>query len=465
MIVAGQDNKVLTCFIGVVDPTKFTSVVPGAAATVTSADIPNFSLNIPQGATLFGLDGQPVTKINVRQVPVDRLPIRPIPDGINTRSVYLYYFFRPGGANPTTPIPVTMNNDIDALPGEKVEMWYYDESTTPDPNSNQWRLMGMGTVTPDGKSVVSDAGVGIPKFCCGATLLNRGSGGGGGGGGPPPCTGGGGPPPGPPPTSHPVDLASGNALVFAPRPFGMSSLMPVNLNCRYRSTDPRVGLFGRGMSFTYDWFAEVVGSDAVRVVDPGGFQYLLSREADGIFRSRTGRSLAIEMEVTPTATGRTLKMADKTQYEFDGRGRLTAVVDPSGNRTTLQLDFIGYPVSVTDSTGGVYRFDRVGLPPLITRITDPQGRFIEFAYTAKFLTSYKDQGGGVTTFEYDGNGRITKKTDPRGGVETIEYDSAGRAVKETLPGGGVKQFAYDVVGQIGGTAWAIWFSKSMRSGA
>jgi hypothetical protein len=69
MIVGGQDNKVLTSYIQKVDPTKFTNVVPGAAATVTNPDIPNFSLNIPQGATLIGWDGQPITKINVRQVP------------------------------------------------------------------------------------------------------------------------------------------------------------------------------------------------------------------------------------------------------------------------------------------------------------------------------------------------------------------------------------------------------------
>lgn len=173
---------------------------------------------------------------------------------------------------------------------------------------------------------------------------------------------------------------------------------------------------------------------------------MLSREADGVFRARNGRALAIEMEVTPTPTGRTLKLADKTQYEFDPRGRLTAVVDPNGNRITLQLDFLGYPVSLTDSTGAIYRFDRVGQPPLITRITDPQGRFIEFTYSGDRLASYKDQGGGITAFEYGPGGQISKKTDPRGAVEQIEYDAAGHAIKETLPEGGVQQFAYSVAG-------------------
>jgi RHS repeat-associated protein len=437
MIVAGQDNKVLTSFIQAVDPTLFTAIVPGAAATVTNPNIPNYALNIPAGATLIGWDGTPITQVSVRQVPVDRLPIKPLPAGLAPKSVYLYYFFREGGANPTQPIPVTMTNDQDALPGEPVDLYYYDESATPDPNSNQWRLMGTGTVSPDGKSVVSDPGVGIPKFCCGASAWMRRIGtflGGLGGSG---CG---------PGSPNPVDLASGNAQGFRPRPFGLSSLMPVNLNCQYRSTDPRVGMFGVGMSFTYDWFAAVVGADAVQVTNPAGVQFMLSREADGAFRAHNGRSAAIEMEVTPTATGRTLKLADKTSYEFDFGGRLTAVVDANGNRTTFQNDALGFPAKVTDAAGQVYTLDVGGRPELIRKITDPQGRFVSFTYdSTNHLTSYTDQGGGVTSFEYNANGRISKKTDPRGGVETFQYDVLNRVTQETLPDGSVEQFAYNAV--------------------
>jgi RHS repeat-associated protein len=444
MIVAGQDNKVLTSFIQAVDPTKFTTVTPGAAASVTNADLPNFSLNIPAGATLVGWDGTPITKINVRTVTPDRLPIRPIPDGLAPKTVYLYYFFREGGATPTQPIPVTMANDQDALPGEQVDLYYYDESATPDPNSNQWRTMGTGTVTPDGKSVVSDPGVGIPKFCCGASFWIRKvlgiTGGQGGNGGRVPCF---------PPqkrSDRPVDLASGNALVFEPRRFGLSRLMPINLNCQYRSTDARQGMFGVGMSFTYDWFAPVVGTDAVQVTNPAGVSFTLSREADGVFRAHSGRSAGIEMEVTPTPTGRTLKLADKTSYEFDFSGFLIAAVDQSGNRTTFQNNGFGFPEKVTDAAGQVYTIDVSGKPELVHRITDPQGRFVTFTYDASSrLTAYTDQGGGVTSFEYGPNSRISKKTDPRGGIEAFEYDSLNRVTKETMPDGSVEQFSYSAV--------------------
>ncbi|MFN7085509.1 MAG: IPT/TIG domain-containing protein, partial [Burkholderiales bacterium] len=438
LIVAGQDNKVLTSFIGKVDPSKFTNIVPGQTASVTTLDIANFSLNIPQGATLIGWDGQPIDKINVRTVSVDRLPIRPIPEGVETRSVYLYYFFREGGANPTQPIPVTMANDIDALPGEQVTLWYYDESPTPDANSNQWRVMGLGTVSADGKTIVSNPGVGIPKFCCGASFIQRGAGGNTGGNAGNGCG---------PQSPNPVDLGSGNAMVFRPRPFGISKLMSVDPNCQYRSTDVRVGLFGRGMNFTYDWFAETAGTEAVRVTNPQGAQFMLSREVDGVFRARSGRSAAIEMEVTPTATGRTLRLADGTQYEFDTRGRLTAIKDLAGNRTTFQLSAQGFPQSMTDASGKVYQFQTTGAPPIVTRITDPAGRFVQFDYDAsRRLIRYTDQGGGVTQLEYDAANRISRMTDPRGAVKTIEYDAAGRAVREVLPENAEERYAYTAAG-------------------
>jgi len=439
MILAGQDNKVLTSYIGRVDATRFTAIVPGQAATVTDPDLPNFSLNIQSGQTIIGWDNQPVDKINVRKVPVDRLPIRPIPDGVETRSVYLFYFFREGGGEPTTPIPVTMANDIEALPGEQVTLHYYDESPNPDPNSNQWRVMGTGTVSQDGKTIVSDAGVGIPRFCCGAVFPGRSGGGNTGNNGGNGCGA---------QSPNPVDLASGNALVFRPRPFGISKFMALDLNCSYRSTDPRQGLFGRGFTFTYDWFAEQVGL-AVRVTNPQGVQYLLSLESDGIYRARSGRSGAIQMQVTPTATGRTLRMADGTRYEFNAPGRLQAITDVAGNRTTFEVDALGFPFSMTDPAGKVYEFQVsvAGALTRITRITDPAGRFIQFNYdSSRRLISYLDQGGGLTQFGYDGAGRINQVTDPRNAVKTIEYDAAGRAIREVLPENAEERYSYTAVG-------------------
>lgn len=444
MIEAGKDNVVLNSYIQAVDSSKYTTIVPGQKATVTVDELPGYSLNIPQGATLYGWDGTPVTKVNVRTVSVDRLPIRPLPAGVDAKIVYLYYFFREGGANPTEPIPVNMINDQGLLPGEKANMWYYDESTTPDPNSNQWRLMGQGTVSDDGNSIVSDPGVGIPKFCCGATAAspvpgNEPAGGNGGDGdGPQSC--------------HPVDLASGNNLAFQMRGFGIRGLAPINISCSYRSTNARIGAFGRGVTFTYDWFVQAAGS-AVRVTTPDGIQYLLSQGTDGIYRANQGRAGALGWEVRSTSSGRTLKFTDGAEMDFNGTGLLIEARDSNKNRTVFQRSSNGAITNITDAGGHVYRFDTTSVTigrtiyTLVTKITDVLGRFIGFSYDNQLrMVSQTDVAGQPTTYTYDAASRIASKTEPNGGTKQFFYDAVGRTIKETLADGSEIRYDYAAVG-------------------
>ncbi|MBI3917159.1 MAG: hypothetical protein HY322_09140 [Betaproteobacteria bacterium] len=66
---------------------------------------------------------------------------------------------------------------------------------------------------------------------------------------------------------------------------------------------------------------------------------------------------------------------------------------------------------LTDAAGKVYLFTRqTGTPPLITRITDPARRFVEFGYDAsRRMISYKDQGGGVTALHQSVYRRIPRR--------------------------------------------------------
>lgn len=439
MVQANQDNLALTTYLTGIDPTKFTRITPGAETHVTNPEIPNYELRIPQGAVLYGWDGTPIDKVNVRIVPVDRLPIKPLPAGVNAKSVYLYYFFREGGANPTRPIPVTMNNDLDALPGEKVDLWYYDESPTPDPNSNQWRIMGTGTVTADGKSIVSDPGVGIPKFCCGATTASNPA--------PPP------PPPDCPKAGNPVSLSSGAATVFEEKSFGIQGgKFPVSLSCGYSSVNPTIGFFGRGTYFNYDWRVQQ-SAQAITVISPNGTRYNLSQGTDGVYRMQTGRSNGLGMEARITSGSVVLTRKNGTVYEFDTRGFLTAQQDPSGNRITIARDSNNYATSLTDANGRTYSVatTRISIGRTIytvaTQITDPLGRTQKYTYdTQARLLSVTDTLNQSTGYSYDSLGRIFQKTDARGAITQYEYDSAGRTIKEILPDNSIYQFAYTVVG-------------------
>lgn len=64
----------------------------------------------------------------MRRVPIDRIPVPPIPTGMFGTAAYMDYFGKPGGGTPSEPIPVTLPNDLDLPPGAQAELWYFDEA-------------------------------------------------------------------------------------------------------------------------------------------------------------------------------------------------------------------------------------------------------------------------------------------------------------------------------------------------
>lgn len=66
------------------------------------------------------------------------------------------------GGIPLAPIPVKMPNDLGLEPGETTELWYFDG--VPMGGSGEWKVAGLGTVSADGKFIVTNPGQGIPRF-------------------------------------------------------------------------------------------------------------------------------------------------------------------------------------------------------------------------------------------------------------------------------------------------------------
>ncbi len=147
---------------------NFKEINPAKETLLTDPDFPGFELKIPKGVKITGWDKQPNSRISVRAVPPDRPPVKPLPPNAFARTA-ICYFNKIGGGTPDQPIPIKAPNDLGLLPGEKAVLWYYDESPNEGEAPNDWAIAGTGTVTPDGLYIVSDPGVGIPKFCCGAT--------------------------------------------------------------------------------------------------------------------------------------------------------------------------------------------------------------------------------------------------------------------------------------------------------
>ena len=142
---------------------NYIPIVPGAQTIVAPPDVPDFTMLIPAGTTITGWDGQPNVKVSITPVPVDRIPVTPPPTHLQMKQTYLFNFGKPGGGYPSRPIPVLAPNDLGGLPGQRADFWYFDESPTPDPNSNQWKKYGEGTVSADGRQIIPDPGVGQPS--------------------------------------------------------------------------------------------------------------------------------------------------------------------------------------------------------------------------------------------------------------------------------------------------------------
>lgn len=168
-----------------------------------------------------------------------------------------------------------------------------------------------------------------------------------------------------------------------------------------------------------------------------------------------------------------------TTNSYDGNGNIRITEDPLHNQTvTTYYDVVpavGFPKNVTDPTGAVTSFFPTGSRQIATE-TDALGHVTAYTYDnngnrlTQTVHRTKPDGSDetlVTTYEYDGNNRLTKTTFPDGtftrtvynsigkqaesydqlGRKTsYEYDDQGRLSKTTYPDLTFEQFTYDLEG-------------------
>ena len=151
---------------------KFTPIAnTSQPQVITDARFPGLEVRLPAGVTIIGYDGVAKNRIAVEKVDISDLPVPPPPTP--TGAAYQLYFGTPMGGIPSSPIPVTLPNDVGAEPGESVDVWFFDGS--PMARSGTWKIAGTAIVTPDGKSAAMLPGTGVPRFCgvCGLMCLGK----------------------------------------------------------------------------------------------------------------------------------------------------------------------------------------------------------------------------------------------------------------------------------------------------
>lgn len=140
-------------------------------------------------------------------------------------------------------------------------------------------------------------------------------------------------------------------------------------------------------------------------------------------------------------------LGSRTSFSYDEAYNLTSVTDPAGRTERITYDALNRAATVTDAGGGVWRseFDALGY---ITRQMDPRGGETRFEYSASQLNRMTNALGQEVEYSYDLQGNVTSFKDERGFVTAYEYDPRNRLIGQTDPTGAREAWVYDDFGSV-----------------
>jgi RHS repeat-associated protein len=144
---------------------------------------------------------------------------------------------------------------------------------------------------------------------------------------------------------------------------------------------------------------------------------------------------------------------DTTTYEYDGFYRLIEISYPDDSNEKFTYDKNSNVTSKKNRNGQTiyYEYDALNRLSVKNRSDDPN---ITFTYDiASRVVEVNDgrsvsEGGGITRYEYDRVGRLTKVTDPEGRIVIYEYDKRGLRTKVDVPGPPYLTYTYDALGRV-----------------
>jgi YD repeat-containing protein len=154
----------------------------------------------------------------------------------------------------------------------------------------------------------------------------------------------------------------------------------------YSSANPRTGFFGPGWAWSYGM--QVAPSDSgalVRADDGAVVEYRL-------VNGRYQRPPGVRSTLRKTDTGWTLVTPQQISYDFDDKGRLTAV--HNARQVGVRLAYTDKGIQITDASGRVAKaWVEDGL---IRKISLPDRRKVEYFYDERSrLVAVKDARGHV----------------------------------------------------------------------
>jgi RHS repeat-associated protein len=447
-VKAAQTNVLTyTIWMTALDTTdEVTIPSPTTRETIVSTPLmPGLQLHIPAGAVINDRNGNVVTKVGITLIPVSQPPF-PLPAGVN---VPTYFTIQPGGATFQgywggswwgVGARLFYPNAENLPPGAPFNFWNYDAA------GQGWYVYGQGAVTADGKEVVPNSGVEIYGFT-GAMVGNP----------PYPSTG---PDPGNPSGGEPVDLETG-LFVYNKTDLYLSDVIPIEVKRTYRQADSNSYAFGIGTMSNYDMYIVGDGStySYIKLILPDGGKVEFDRTSSGtswtdaVYQALSVPGTWYGAQIVWNGTGWTLTMKNGTKLLFPEssgasyywQATLIGIVDRYGNTVTLTRDSgnDNRLTRVTSPNGRwiQYTYDSSNR---VTEVSDSIGRNVIYTYdTSGRLSTVQDANGGTTTFTYDANNNMTTIKDARGIVYlTNTYNSNQMVSQQTLADGSTYQFSY-----------------------
>jgi RHS repeat-associated protein len=225
---------------------------------------------------------------------------------------------------------------------------------------------------------------------------------------------------------------------------------------------PMAGAFGVGATFVYDSYLTLSPQD-----DSGVRRKIEWYLPSGVripFSARSGNGTVWDDLTSPgdyyratlangdrNGTTMIMTLRDGRMRRFtmvNGLYRLSSVQDRNGNTVSIARDSnTGAIVSITGPNGRALTFTSiVGArgTPLISRVTDPLNRQVNYEYDSQDrLTQVIDAGGGAWKYGWDSKSRLVSVTDPEGNLQVVNtYDDRDRVTFQTLADGSTFGFTY-----------------------
>ncbi|MCA2213285.1 polymorphic toxin-type HINT domain-containing protein [Jidongwangia harbinensis] len=227
--------------------------------------------------------------------------------------------------------------------------------------------------------------------------------------------------------------------------FAMPSYgIPFRLARYYSSGNTSQGMFGTGWSSSYDISVVAADNGAARVRAEDGAEAVYTGGADGSYQAPAG----VRAKLTKVSDGWQLVPPDRRVLRFDAAGKLISIKNARGHGVTLAYTAQGVIDKITDAGGRVADFEARADLRLVTKVTLPDGRAVQFDYEGNRLLKVQDARRYTTTYGYDTAGRLATVVDARGARQLLnEYDAAGRVGRQTDAENAVTTFAWNAAEQ------------------